>query len=132
MDKALDRLKLREQVIETGYVEDPDVPVLYNGAEMFLFATLWEGFGLPVLEAMACGTPVITSNISSLPEIAGDAALLVDPYSVEDIAGAMHTLYTDSGQRAKLIEKGLIQSAKFSWAHTARKTIEAYKKAAAL
>src|SRR5262249_38222888 len=87
--EAIQRLELEPHVHFTGYVADEDLPALYSGADLFAFPSIYEGFGLPVLEAMACGTPVITSNTSSLPEVAGDAALLVDAYDVDAIASAM-------------------------------------------
>jgi glycosyltransferase involved in cell wall biosynthesis len=93
--QAVERMGLQGQVKFTGYVPDEDLPALYNGADLFCFPSLYEGFGLPVLEAMACGTPVVTSNTSSLPEVAGEAALLVDPYDVEAIAAAMRRVLED-------------------------------------
>lgn len=130
LDEALDRLRLRDHVLELGYMRNEDLPLLYNGAEVFLFPSLWEGFGIPVVEAMACGTPVVTSNLSSLPEIAGDAALLVDPYSVDAIAGAMERLLTDEPLRRELREKGLRRAADFSWRETALRTRQVYARLA--
>jgi glycosyltransferase involved in cell wall biosynthesis len=112
----------------TGYIPDSDLPGIYNGADLFVFPSLYEGFGLPVLEAMACGTPVITSNTSSLPEVAGDAALLVDPYNVEEIAAAMRHVLEDSALANDLRERGLKHAKKFSWEKTARQTISVYEK----
>ena len=94
---------------------------------MFVLASKYEGFGLTVLEAMACGTPVICSNISSLPEVAGDAALLVDPQSTEQIAGAISHVLTDSKLAAELREKGIARAAQFSWKRTAELTLKAYE-----
>jgi glycosyltransferase involved in cell wall biosynthesis len=131
IDETIARLQLREHVIEPGYVDDEDLPVLYNAAEMFVFPSLWEGFGIPVIEAMACGTPVVTSNVSALPEVAGDAALLVDPYRVDDIAAAMHRVYSDAGLRAELRDRGLRRARLFSWTRTARETLDAYHEARA-
>jgi glycosyltransferase involved in cell wall biosynthesis len=110
-----------------GYVDDLDLPGLYSGASVFAYPSLYEGFGFPVLEAMACGTPVVTSNISSLPEIAGDAAILVDVKSVESIRTGISTAMVN---RSTLIEYGLKQSQKFSWANTAKQTLEVYEKTA--
>jgi glycosyltransferase involved in cell wall biosynthesis len=130
MDEVIDRWKLRGQVIELGHLAHPDLAVLYSGARMLVFPSLWEGFGIPVIEAMACGTPVITSNNSCLPEIAGDAALLVDPYSVEAIAEAIYRLDTDAALRQTLREKGLQRARAFSWRRTAEQTLAAYRVAA--
>jgi glycosyltransferase involved in cell wall biosynthesis len=96
-------------------------------ADAFLYTSLYEGFGLPILESMACGTPVITSNVSSMPEVAGDAALLVDPLSVEDIARGIRRMATDESMRAELREKGLRRNAEFSWKKTAGQVLEVYR-----
>ena len=112
----------------TGYVEEEDLPALYNGASLFVFPSLYEGFGLPVLEAMACGTPVITSNTSSLPEVAGDAAILVDPENVEAIVEAMRRVLADRALAAELQAKGLERAKQFTWERTARETIAVYEK----
>jgi glycosyltransferase involved in cell wall biosynthesis len=103
-------------------VTDEDLPALYNGADLFCFPSLYEGFGLPVLEAMACGTPVVTSNSTSLPEVAGEAALLVDPYDVEAIAEAMRRVLEEPELAAELRERGLKRAAEFTWERTARET----------
>lgn len=123
--------ELGENVILTGYVPAEDLPLMYNAAEIFVYPSLYEGFGLPVLEAMACGTPVITSNVSSLPEIAGDAAHLVDPYSVAEIATALVRVSQDAAYRAELSERGLAQARLYSWERTAQQTLEVYHAAAA-
>ena len=128
-EELFDKLKkpgVKDRVQLTGFVDRKDIPVLLSLAEVFIYPSLYEGFGLPVLEAMACGTPVITSNISSMPEIAGDAALLVDPHSTESIANAISTLAHDEDQRKLLHEKGLKRVDEFSWEETARKTLEVY------
>ena len=95
-------------------------------AEFFVYPSLYEGFGLPILEAMACGTPVITSDISSMPEVAGGAAILVDPLSTESISNAIMTLARDEGKRSMLREGGLKRAREFSWEDTARRTLEVY------
>lgn len=125
--QRVEELGLTEDVIFTGVVPDEDLPALMNGALVFVYPSLYEGFGLPALEAMACGVPVITSNASSLPEVAGDAALLVDPYDVEGLAEAMRSLIESEETRSDLREKGLAQAARFSWERTARETLAAYK-----
>jgi glycosyltransferase involved in cell wall biosynthesis len=113
-----DRVKFLE------YVPYAELPVLLNQAIALVFPSLWEGFGFPVLEAMACGTPVITSNLSSLPEVAGDAALLVDPYNEAEMTAAMQTIATDGGARSQLRSAGLARASQFSWAKTGQATAE--------
>ncbi len=105
------------------YVPDEDLAGLYSGATAFVFPSLYEGFGFPVLEAMACGTPVICSNTSSLPELAGEAALLVDPIDVSALASAIQRVLFEPGLRAALIEKGYQQVQKFSWTKAAQETL---------
>ena len=123
-------LGLEGQVRLTGYVPEADLPALLSGALAFVFPSLYEGFGLPVLEAMACGTPVICSNTSSLPEVAGDAALLVDPYQPEALAQAMLRLVMDGELRGELVARGLQQARRFSWRRCARETLAVLEDAA--
>ncbi|MBW2165910.1 MAG: glycosyltransferase family 4 protein [Deltaproteobacteria bacterium] len=120
---------LSDRVVMTGFVEDEDLPILYRAADLFIFPSLYEGFGLPILEAMACGTPVITSNISSMPEVAGDAAVLVNPYDVDALARAMHGILTDKGLKESLVKKGLERVKQFSWEKCAEETIRVYEAA---
>jgi glycosyltransferase involved in cell wall biosynthesis len=122
---------IAERVTLTGPLTDADLPALYNGARAFVFPSLYEGFGLPVLEAMACGTPVVTSNTSSLPEVAGDAALLVDPCDVDAIAAALRRVLTDPGLAEELRARGPARAAEFTWERTARETLAVYERAAA-
>lgn len=129
LDDAIARLGVGPDLVEIGYVPDEDLPLLYAGAHAFVFTTLWEGFGIPVIEAMSCGTPVITSNLSSLPEISGDAALLVDPYKPEDIADAMLKLWKSPVLAAELRERGFVNARRFSWDETARQTMAVYREA---
>jgi glycosyltransferase involved in cell wall biosynthesis len=117
------KLDLVDRVVFTGYMPDVDLPALLSGAEAFVFPSLYEGFGLPVLEAMACGTPVICSNVSSLPEVAGEAALQVDPLDVEALAEAMHRGISDAGLRATLVERGYEQVLRFSWRRCASQVL---------
>lgn len=112
-----------EGMVLPGYVDDGDIATLYSGALALVFPTLHEGFGFPVLEAMRCGTPVITSTTSSLPEVAGDAALLVNARDTGDIASAIGRLVTDEVLRASLIAKGTQQMAQFTWARAAEQTL---------
>ena len=128
VDSLVAELGLCERVILTGPVPDQDLPLLYNGAKLFLFPSLYEGFGLPPLEAMACGVPVITSNVSSLPEVVGEAALLVDPYDVDVIGSSMHRILSDPFEADRLRQKGFAQAASFTWERTARMTISVYEK----
>ncbi|HFQ92634.1 MAG TPA: glycosyltransferase family 1 protein [Anaerolineae bacterium] len=110
-----------------GPVDDADLPALYSGAQLFIFPSLYEGFGLPVIEAMACGTAVTCSHTSSLPEVGGDAALYFDPFNVEEIAQQIGRLLTDTTLRQKLAAKGLAQAQKFSWRNTAAATLHLYR-----
>ncbi len=121
------RLGLQEQVHAPGHIPDDDLPLVYNCAELFVFPSLNEGFGLPVLEAMACGVPVVTSNCSALPEVAGDAACLVDPYDEAAIAKGMESVLADVSKREELVQRGLKRSTVFSWQRTARETLEVYE-----
>lgn len=127
--RALKRAGQKGYVRHLGYVSDDDLPALYSEAVAFLFPTLHEGFGLPVLEAMASGTPVITSNTSSLPEVAGDAALLVDPADEEAITHAIGRMATDATLRRRLSEAGRNRAGEFSWSNTATATLEAFEAA---
>jgi glycosyltransferase involved in cell wall biosynthesis len=117
-------LGLEDRVLFTGYVADDDKAPLLSGARALVYPSLYEGFGLPVLEAMTCGTPVLTSNVSSLPEVAGDAALLVDPLDVDAMAEDMSRLITDDELRVTLVEKGYTQVRKFSWARAAHEVLQ--------
>ncbi|MDZ7272132.1 MAG: glycosyltransferase family 4 protein [candidate division KSB1 bacterium] len=130
--REVERLGLEQEVIFTGPVPHDELPPLFSGADLFVYPSLYEGFGLPVVEAMACGTPVITSNVSSLPEVAGDAALLVDPLDVEDLAEAMRRVLTDGDLRQQMRARGLEQASNFTWEETARRTLEVYEQAYAL
>ncbi len=123
---ALDTVGLRGLVRFTGYVAQEDLPALYSGARVFVFPSLYEGFGLPVLEAMACGVPVVTSNVSAMPEVAGDAALLVDPHDDGAIADAVGRLLDDESLTAKLARAGVERASAFTWDECARKTLAAY------
>ena len=121
----INRLGLEDSVYFRDLSDDGELSNAYRGATAFVFPSLYEGFGLPPLEAMACGVPVLTSNVCALPEVVGDAAILVDPLSVEDIAGGLRALVEDSAQRTRLREKGLVRSKAFSWEETVRRTSRA-------
>jgi len=116
-------------VIGEPYTPQEDVAPLYSGALCLVYVSLYEGFGLPVLEAMKCGCPVITSNISSLPEVAGQAALLVDPFDIDEITRAINEIVNHKEKREELIKKGLAQVKRFSWEKTARETLKVYQEA---
>ncbi|MFH1085470.1 MAG: glycosyltransferase family 1 protein [Chloroflexota bacterium] len=123
---AIAELGLGESVRLIGFVDDADLPDLYRAADVFAFPSLYEGFGIPVLEAMACGTPVVTSNVSSLPEVAGDAALLVPPEDVDALADALWRLIDDAALRNDLILRGFQQVKRFSWQRAAAELISLY------
>jgi glycosyltransferase involved in cell wall biosynthesis len=128
--RALDQTGVKDAVILTGYVPETDLPALYSGALCFVYPSYFEGFGLPPLEAMKCGAPVIVGNRTSLPEVVGDAALTVDPFDVEAIANALKTLIDDSALRDELSLKGQERARMFDWRETARKTLRVYEEVA--
>ena len=125
--ETINKLNLQKDVIFTGYVPDEDLPALYNAADLFVFPSLYEGFGLPPLEAMACGCPVITSNTSSLPEVIGDAGIIVNPYDVDALADAMYKSLSNDGLREDMFKRGLERAKMFSWEKCARETLEVYE-----
>ena len=110
-----------------GFVDEVDKPALYRGAVAFIFPSRYEGFGLPVLEALACGTPVVGSDAASIPEVVGSAGVLLPPDDAEGMAGALIQLATDEGFRAELSRRALAQAARFSWERTAQETLAAYR-----
>ncbi|MEM7344137.1 MAG: glycosyltransferase family 1 protein, partial [Chloroflexota bacterium] len=128
--ERIQQLGLTEQVIFPGYITDQDKTALLSGALGYVFPSLYEGFGLPVLEAMACGVPVLTSNTSSLPEVAGEAALLVDPHNIEEIADALGQLMIDSEVRQQLVNQGYQQLQAFSWAKAAEQILTVLERVA--
>ena len=119
-------LNLQSRISFLDYVPSSDLPVLLSGARLLAFPSLYEGFGLPVLEAQACGTPVVCSMVSSLPEAAGDGALFVDPFDVDAIAGAMQRALDDASIRTQLIENGFRNIRRFSWEQSARKVLQLF------
>jgi len=126
--KTVKELGLDDKVIFKGYVPNDVLRSAYGKASLFVFPSLVEGFGLPILEAMSHGVPVITSNCGAMAEIAGGAALLVDPYDIDEIAEAMHKVLTDENLGKDLIKKGLERAGQFSWERTARETLDVYEK----
>ncbi|MBD2598344.1 glycosyltransferase family 4 protein [Nostoc spongiaeforme FACHB-130] len=119
-----EELGISHRVKFLSYVDYQELPIIINGAIALVFPSLWEGFGFPVLEAMACGTPVITSNLSSLPEVAGDAAILVNPYNIAEITEAMQLMATNSELRSHLSTQGIARANLFSWENTGKATAE--------
>jgi glycosyltransferase involved in cell wall biosynthesis len=124
--ETIQRLNLSSSVVFTGFIPEEDKPALIAAATVFAYPSLYEGFGIPVLEALACGTPTLTSNVSSLPEVAGDAAVSIEPTNTEDISSALERLLSDDALRTRLRDASLRQAAKFTWDKTAQGTLEAY------
>jgi alpha-1,3-rhamnosyl/mannosyltransferase len=124
LDEALGEVPgdIRRRIAMIGYVAGANKAALIGGAEALVYPSLYEGFGLPILEAMACGTPVLTSDVSALPEVAGGAAVLVDPRDLDSVRDGMERLLGDQGLRRQLAEAGLARAAAFSWTDTARRT----------
>lgn len=125
--RTLEKLKLKDNVVFSGYVSDEDVPVLMNAARAFLFPSIYEGFGMPPLEAMACGVPVLTASVASLPEVVGDAAVLVDPFSVDSISSGMEKIISDEKLRTQLSQKGKERAQLFSWEIVTEKLYKIYE-----
>lgn len=128
-EKELQQLGIADRVEFLGLIPDERLPSYYRGALALAFPTLYEGFGLPPLEAMACGTPVMTSNVTSLPEVVGNAAVLIDPYSTESIAQGLEQITSDYQLREHCISQGLMRAKQFSWEITAQKTLQVLKSA---
>lgn len=128
--ETVQRHELTDDVIFTGFVPRADLCLLYNLAEVFVYPSLYEGFGLPPLEAMACGTPTVTSNTSSLPEVVGDAALLFDPYNVEEIVSALDMVTSDLTLQEELSLRGLERAQQFSWERTAERILASFQQVA--
>jgi glycosyltransferase involved in cell wall biosynthesis len=123
----IDQNNLEDRIIFTGFVPDKDLILLYNAATLFVYPSLYEGFGLPPLEAMACGTPVITSNVSSLPEVVGYAAITVDPYNINGLAEEINKVLGNEVLQKAMIKKGIERAKEFTWEKTARETIRVYE-----
>ncbi len=127
--KRIQELSLTEEIIFTGFVPDEELPYLYDGARCFAYLSLFEGFGLPPLEAMACGVPVVTSNTTSLPEVVGEAGITVPPTDIERVAAALEQVLTDPLLAARMREAGIARARLFSWEAAARETLQIYTKA---
>lgn len=123
-------LALEDRIKLLGYVAEDDLPLVHQGADLFVYPSLYEGFGLPVLEAMASGIPVITSQVSSLPEVAGDSCCLINPLNVEELAAAIERILESSSLQAQMAQAGLARAREFSWRKTAEETFQVYRKAA--
>lgn len=123
---TIKRLNFQNEVMLTDYLNDEDLPIVYNLADMLVYPSIYEGFGLPPLEAMASGCPVIASNTSSLPEVVSDAGILINPYNIDEIANAMYEVLNDDCLRENMIKKGLKRANLFSWDKTAKETIKLY------
>lgn len=130
IEKALEESLYRDEIIFPGYIPDEDIPALYNGAEIFVYPSFYEGFGLPVLEAMQCGTPVITSNISSMPEIGGDACYYIEPKSLDDLTRGLEKIIENTDLRKKMSQKGIERAKQFSWEKCAKETLRIYTQTA--
>ncbi len=129
---VISKLNLQDHIHHLGFVSTGDLVKLYNAADLFVLPSLHEGFGFPVLEAMACGTPVIASNVFSIPEIVGDAGILVDPLNIDGFTEAMYNILVDEDLQKELSEKGIKRSKLFTWERTARETSRVYKEALSL
>jgi glycosyltransferase involved in cell wall biosynthesis len=127
LEDEIEELGLEGKVVLTGFVEEADLPALYSGSECFLCVSLYEGFGLPFLEAMACGVPVIASNTSSIPEVVGDSGILVDPLDPDDILEGMERVADSFDLREELKRKGLARAASFSWQSSASRVLNLYE-----
>jgi glycosyltransferase involved in cell wall biosynthesis len=125
--ETIHAFNLESRIVFTGFIPEAEKPFLFAGARVFAYPSLYEGFGIPVLEALACGIPTLTSNVSSLPEVAGDAAILVDPMNVQDISLGLKRLLSDESLRDRLRALSLAQAARFTWAKTAAETLRAYE-----
>lgn len=126
--QTIKKLDLEKDVLLTGFVDDNDLPYFYNLAKVFVYPSFYEGFGLPVLEAMACGCPIITSNTSSFPEIVGNAGIMINPYSLEnELIPALQKIFYNLNYRNNLIKKGFLQAKKFNWKNCAEKTLNVYQ-----
>jgi glycosyltransferase involved in cell wall biosynthesis len=124
--RAIHDLNLISDVIFLGYIPDNELPAIYNAADLFVYPSYYEGFGLPPLEAMASGCPVISSNVSSLPEVIGGAGILINPDNINELFSSILTLISNQDLRREYIEKGLDRAKQFSWERTAQETLRVY------
>ncbi len=122
------KLNISDKVLFPGFIPVEHMPIFYNASELFVYPSFYEGFGLPPVEAMACGIPVIASNITSLPEVLGDSALLVNPNDIDCLSQSMYNVLTDNKLKSSLVKKGLLRASSFSWNKTAEDTLDSYNK----
>jgi glycosyltransferase involved in cell wall biosynthesis len=127
----IQRLNLEKEVRVLGFLPEADLPWLFNSARLLVFPSLFEGFGIPLVEAMACGCPIVCSNVTSIPEVVGEAGVFFDPSIAEDIAEKIWMLWTDDAMRQEMAKIGLRRAKMFNWEETAKKTVEVYEKAVA-
>lgn len=125
--KTTEDLSIQNNVIFPGFIPLEHMPLLYNASKIFIYPSLYEGFGLPPIEAMACGIPIIASNLTSIPEVVGDAAMLINPYDIEELSNAMYHIIENKNLENQLIKKSLLRSSHFNWIKTAEKTQKAYE-----
>lgn len=125
--KRAEDLKIEENVVFPGFIPLEHMPMLYNASKLFVYPSLYEGFGLPPIEAMACGVPIIASNLTSIPEVVSDAGILVNPYDIDELTLAMYHVFSNEILEKQLIKKSLYRSSEFSWKKTASKTLSAYE-----
>lgn len=128
LPEMCEKLKISDKVIFTGFVDEAKLPIFYNAAALFVYPSLYEGFGLPPLEALSCGTPVVTSNVTSIPEVVGDAAILINPLDEEELASKIASVLSDTKQAEALSINGLDKAKEYTWAQTAHKTLLVYNK----
>ena len=127
VDKKIEALGLSQNVIVAPFIQTVDMPKIYQGAECLLFPSLYEGFGLPVIEAFACGCPVLVSNIDALIEVGGDATVVVDPYDITSITKGIFQILEDQKLRQNLIEKGYVQAAQFTWKKSSESMVQVFR-----
>jgi glycosyltransferase involved in cell wall biosynthesis len=125
--RLIDELRLQKDVVFVDYVPEEKLPIFYNSSDLFVFPSIYEGFGFPPLEAMACGIPVISSNAASLPEVVGDAGIMINPHDIDGFADAMYKVLTDDGLRKEMVDRGLKRASLFSWDKTAERTLKIYE-----
>jgi len=121
--KKASKTRLADDIVFTGFIPEKEMPMVINAASLFVFPSLYEGFGIPLLEAMACGTPILASNVSSIPEVVGSAALLFDPYNINEMASVIDRVVTDKDLRQKLVQRGFERIKKYSWENTAKEIL---------
>ena len=125
--KKVNKTCLADDVVFTGFIPEKEIPMVINAASLFVFPSLYEGFGIPLLEAMVCGIPLLASNVSSIPEVVGSAALLFDPYNISEMASVINRAITDGDLRQKLVQRGFGRIEKYSWKNSAKEILEVFE-----